>query len=131
MGLYKKCIESSEELHKVMEALDALEKTYVITKEMEHETTAITKEEYSVVSWHVEEVDTSKVFFTDADATAKLVFCDGEELVLKPSYPHKFDPSKIDSIHDAIEILKRIPIYLNDESVKGVEHLIEKESEIK
>ncbi|MGG5740483.1 hypothetical protein [Bacillus cereus group sp. IBL03679] len=69
MRRYKKRIESLEELHKVMEALDVLEKTYVITKEMEQKTTAITKEEYSVVSWRVEEVDTFKDF------------CDGEEIV--------------------------------------------------
>ncbi|WP_170954544.1 hypothetical protein [Bacillus cereus] len=48
-------------------------------------------------------------------------------LYLQPTYPHKIDPNKIQSVHDAIEILKRIPIYLNDEAVKGIEHLIEKD----
>lgn len=62
MSRYKKRIESLEELHRVMEALDALEKIYVIAKEIEYKTTAITEEEYSVVSWYVEEIDTSKVF---------------------------------------------------------------------
>ncbi|AHZ54030.1 hypothetical protein P4H56_23895 [Bacillus cereus] len=53
-----------------------------------------------------------------------------ETIILKPTYPHKIDPNKIQSVHDAIEILKRIPLYLNDEAVKGIEHLIEEEEEL-
>ncbi len=29
-----------------------------------------------------------------------------ETIILKPTYPHKIDPNKIQSVHDAIEILK-------------------------
>lgn len=52
-----------------------------------------------------------------------------ETLILKPSHLHKIDPNKIQSVHDVFEILKRIPMYVDDEGVKGIEHLIEKDDE--
>ncbi|MCC2352025.1 hypothetical protein [Bacillus pacificus] len=37
---------------------------------------------------------------------------------------HRIDPNKIQSVQDILEILKRIPMYVDDEAVKGIEHLI-------
>ncbi|PFR79175.1 hypothetical protein COK40_02485 [Bacillus cereus] len=51
------------------------------------------------------------------------------EMQFSQRFPHKIDPNKIQSVHDVVEILKRIPIYINDDVVKGIEHLIEKENE--
>ncbi|MGF9919214.1 hypothetical protein ABEX53_07735 [Bacillus toyonensis] len=48
-------------------------------------------------------------------------------LYLRPTHRYRIDPNKIKSVHDAMEILKRIPMYVDDEGLKGIEHLIEKE----
>ncbi|PEO55423.1 hypothetical protein COI63_34450 [Bacillus toyonensis] len=48
-------------------------------------------------------------------------------LHLRPIHRYRIDPNKIKSVQDAIEILKRIPMYVDDEGLKGIEHLIEKE----
>ncbi|HFJ9331861.1 TPA: hypothetical protein ACGW5B_005322 [Bacillus paranthracis] len=43
---------------------------------------------------------------------------------LKSIKHRKIDPDKIQSVQDILEILKRIPMYVDDEAVKGIEHLI-------
>ncbi|KMP32211.1 hypothetical protein TU52_18805 [Bacillus cereus] len=43
---------------------------------------------------------------------------------LKPLSVHRIDANKITSVQDILEILKRIPMYVDDEAVKGIEHLI-------
>ncbi|TCW59081.1 hypothetical protein EC917_101335 [Bacillus thuringiensis] len=43
---------------------------------------------------------------------------------LKPITRRKIDPNKIQSVQDILEILKRIPMYVDDEAAKGIEHLI-------
>ncbi|MEC5238515.1 hypothetical protein [Bacillus mycoides] len=43
---------------------------------------------------------------------------------LRPISHHRIDPSKIQSVQDILEILKRMPMYVDDEGVKGIEHLI-------
>ncbi len=43
---------------------------------------------------------------------------------LKSIKRRKIDPDKIQSVQDILEILKRIPMYVDDEAVKGIEHLI-------
>ncbi|PFD94666.1 hypothetical protein CN275_00305 [Bacillus anthracis] len=43
---------------------------------------------------------------------------------LKPLSFHKIDANKITSVQDILEILKRIPMYVDDDAVKGIEHLI-------
>ncbi len=41
-----------------------------------------------------------------------------------PVHRHRIDSNKITSVQDIIEILKRITVYVDDEAVKGIEHLI-------
>ncbi|PEL17591.1 hypothetical protein [Bacillus wiedmannii] len=43
---------------------------------------------------------------------------------LTVSHPHKIDPDKIQTLDDVIQILKRINLQVNDEGLKGIEHLI-------
>ncbi|EEM58668.1 hypothetical protein BK764_00230 [Bacillus thuringiensis serovar israelensis] len=43
---------------------------------------------------------------------------------LKPVIRRRIDPNKIQSVQDILEILKRIPMYVDDEAIKGIEHLI-------
>ncbi|MEK4905434.1 hypothetical protein [Bacillus sp. FSL R9-9834] len=43
---------------------------------------------------------------------------------LKSIKRRKIDPDKIQSVQDILEILKRIPMYVDDKAVKGLEHLI-------
>ncbi|MED0902488.1 hypothetical protein [Bacillus nitratireducens] len=52
-------------------------------------------------------------------------------LILKSTHPHKIGPNKIQTLNDVIQILRRMHIHVNDEGLKGIEHLIEKESECK
>lgn len=51
-------------------------------------------------------------------------------ITFKPLKQYKIDPNKIQSLDDVITILKNITIYVNgEESLKGMEHLIEQEGE--
>ncbi|HHL0970317.1 TPA: hypothetical protein ACQUHP_001826 [Bacillus cereus] len=47
------------------------------------------------------------------------------EIYLRSTHSYKIDPNKIKTLDDVIQILKRVTIYVNDEGVKGIEHLIE------
>ncbi|MED4447431.1 hypothetical protein [Bacillus thuringiensis] len=49
---------------------------------------------------------------------------EGKALVLKPIKQHKIDPNKIKTLDDVIQILKRITLHVNEEGLKGIEHLI-------
>ncbi|WP_180247225.1 hypothetical protein [Bacillus cereus] len=52
----------------------------------------------------------------------------GKTLIFKPVKKYRVDPNKIQTLDDVIAILKRVTIYVNDEeSLKGIEHLIEEE----
>lgn len=72
MIIYKKRIESVDELHKTMEALDILGKEYIVQKKIEYKTVPINEHKYPVNVWFIEEVNTSKVF-SDDDEIVKLV----------------------------------------------------------
>ncbi|MED1287352.1 hypothetical protein [Bacillus mycoides] len=48
-----------------------------------------------------------------------------DSIHLRPTYPHKIDGSKIESLEDVIKILRLMDIRLDDKAVKGLEHLIE------
>ncbi|MDA2480434.1 hypothetical protein PDN61_29300 [Bacillus cereus] len=54
---------------------------------------------------------------------------ENKTLILKPKLinSHKIDPNKIKTLDDVIQILKRVTLHVNDEGLKGIEHLIEKE----
>ncbi|SCC01838.1 hypothetical protein [Bacillus wiedmannii] len=71
MSKYKKQITSLEELHQVIDALETLNKKYVITKKIEYRVLPFTDNKYPANVWYVEEID---------DTTK--VFCDGEESLL-------------------------------------------------
>ncbi|MCR6850707.1 hypothetical protein P5G86_18970 [Paenibacillus jamilae] len=73
MFSYKKRIESLDELHKVIDALETLKKEYQIIKKIEWSEPKSPLPKLPKNVWYVEEVDTSKIFFTDADAIVKLV----------------------------------------------------------
>lgn len=70
MSKYKKQITSLDELHKVIDALETLNKKYVITKRIEARCVPVTNMKYPVTIWYVEEVD---------DAVKK--YCSGQEIV--------------------------------------------------
>lgn len=48
----------------------------------------------------------------------------GEVVKFRLTHSHKIDPDKIQTLEDVIQILKRIKIHVNDEGLKGIEHLI-------
>ncbi|OUB88759.1 hypothetical protein BK784_27110 [Bacillus thuringiensis serovar medellin] len=73
MFSYKKRIESLDELHKVIDALETLKKEYQIIKKIEWSEPKSPLPKLPKNVWYVEEVNISKVFFTDADAIVKLV----------------------------------------------------------
>ncbi|MED3090118.1 hypothetical protein [Bacillus toyonensis] len=53
---------------------------------------------------------------------------EGKTITLKSLNRYKIDPNKIQTLDDVIAILKKITIYVNgNESLEGLEHLIEKE----
>ncbi|XKK18032.1 hypothetical protein HFP64_00105 [Bacillus sp. AC79A.1] len=52
-----------------------------------------------------------------------------ETIVFKSTYPHKIDPNKIKTLDDVIQILKRVNLHVDDEGLKGIEHLILKDDE--
>lgn len=55
---------------------------------------------------------------------------EGKTLVFKPVKQYKVDPNKIQTLDDVIAILKKVTIYVNgNESLEGLEHLIEKDDE--
>lgn len=58
-----------------------------------------------------------------------LTIKDTEGIYLKPTYPHKIEANKIKSLEDVIKIIGLMNIHLDDQAVKGLEHLIEKEDE--
>lgn len=55
---------------------------------------------------------------------------EGKTLVFKPVKQCKLNPNKIQTLDDVIAILKRVSIYTNsEETLEGIEHLIEKDDE--
>ncbi|MDZ5607039.1 hypothetical protein U2I54_08000 [Bacillus pseudomycoides] len=62
MSKYTKRIESLEELYQVIDALETLDKKYVIIKKVTMKEMIVTGQSYPVNDWYVEEVDTSKVY---------------------------------------------------------------------
>lgn len=54
---------------------------------------------------------------------------EGKTITLKPTYPHKIDATKIKSLEDVAKIIGLMDIHLDDNAVKGLEHLIEKDDE--
>lgn len=72
VDVYKKRIESLDELHKVMEAMDTLGKEYIVQKKIEYKTVPINKHKYPVNIWFIEEVNASKVS-SDCNEIVKLV----------------------------------------------------------
>ncbi|OUB61240.1 hypothetical protein [Bacillus thuringiensis] len=56
----------------------------------------------------------------------KLTVKNKNEIYLRPTYSHKIDPNKIKTLDDVIQILKRVILHVDDEGVKGIEHLIER-----
>lgn len=61
-------------------------------------------------NWTVENTDKNSIYF-------------------KYRFQHKIDPNKIKTIDDVIEILKRIPMYVDDVYVKAIEHLVVSDEE--
>ncbi|WP_240687580.1 hypothetical protein [Bacillus sp. SYJ] len=57
MSKYKKRITSLEELHQVIDALETLNKKYVITKRIEVIHLKVANQKYPVTIWYVEEID--------------------------------------------------------------------------
>lgn len=45
-------------------------------------------------------------------------------LEMKPTHPHKIDAKKIKTLDDVILLLSRLELHVNDEGLKGIEHLI-------
>mgnify|MGYP007039429771 CR=1 FL=1 len=55
---------------------------------------------------------------------------EGKTLIFKPVKQYKINPNKIQTLDDVIAILKRVSIYVNgEETLEGIEHLIEKDDE--
>lgn len=55
---------------------------------------------------------------------------EGKTLILKPVKQYKINPNKIQTLDDVIAILKKVTIYVNgEETLEGLEHLIEKDDE--
>ncbi|HDR7611466.1 TPA: hypothetical protein QCX47_003066 [Bacillus mycoides] len=57
----------------------------------------------------------------------KLTIKNKKEIHIRPTFPHKIDPNKIKTLDDVIQILKRVTLHVDDEGLKGIEHLIQKE----
>ncbi|MBO1583167.1 hypothetical protein [Bacillus sp. XF8] len=56
MALYFQRIECLEELQRVVESLEVLDKKYVIEKKFEKKVNALNKREYEISVWIVEEL---------------------------------------------------------------------------
>lgn len=72
MSKYKERIESVEKLHQVIDALETLNKKYVITKVVQQNETLPMGNRYLFNTWYVEEVDVLKKF-SDGEGIVKLV----------------------------------------------------------
>ncbi|MRB05979.1 hypothetical protein GH876_29030 [Bacillus thuringiensis] len=72
MSKYKKQITSLDELHKVIDALETLNKKYVITKVVHKNETLPKTNRYPFNVWHIEEVDGIKRY-SDGEEIVKLV----------------------------------------------------------
>ncbi|EJQ44008.1 hypothetical protein IEQ_04795 [Bacillus cereus BAG6X1-2] len=72
MSKYKKQITSLDELHQVIDALETLNKKYVITKVVQKNETLPKANRYPFNVWHVEEVDVLKNY-SDGEEIVKLV----------------------------------------------------------
>ncbi|KLA12528.1 hypothetical protein B4087_5000 [Bacillus cereus] len=72
MSKYKGRIESVEKLHQVIDALETLNKKYVITKKIEYRILPFTDNKYPVTIWYVEEVDVPKKY-SDGEEIVKLI----------------------------------------------------------
>ncbi|MEN3133092.1 hypothetical protein [Bacillus albus] len=73
MCKYKKRIESLDELHKVIDALETLKKEYQIIKKIEWSEPKSPLPKLPKNIWYVEEVEAPKVFFADADAIVRII----------------------------------------------------------
>jgi hypothetical protein len=49
---------------------------------------------------------------------------EGKVLTLKAAKLYKIDPNKIKTLDDVIRILRRVHLHVNEEGLKGIEHLI-------
>lgn len=54
----------------------------------------------------------------------------GEVGKIRLTHSHKIDPNKIQTIDDVIQIMKRLVLFVNDDGLKGIEHLIVEEEEL-
>ncbi|EJQ03076.1 MULTISPECIES: hypothetical protein [Bacillus cereus group] len=45
-------------------------------------------------------------------------------IAFKPQRRHKIDPNKIKTLDDVIQILRRVTMHVDDDGLKGIEHLI-------
>lgn len=54
---------------------------------------------------------------------------ENKTLVLNSTHLHKINPNKIKTLDDVIQILKRVNLHVDDEGLKGIEHLILKDDE--
>ncbi|MEB9506877.1 hypothetical protein P4J13_23370 [Bacillus anthracis] len=52
-----------------------------------------------------------------------------ESRILRITHPHKINPDKIQTLEDVVQILKRLDLHVDDEGLKGIEYLIEKDDE--
>ncbi|PER27205.1 hypothetical protein CN485_20140 [Bacillus cereus] len=53
-----------------------------------------------------------------------LTLKDSNSIYMKPTYPHKIDANKIQSLEDVAKIIGLMDIRLDDKAVQGLEHLI-------
>ncbi|WP_186320853.1 hypothetical protein [Bacillus mycoides] len=54
---------------------------------------------------------------------------EGKTITLKSPRRHKIDPNKIKTLDDVIQILRRVTMYVDDDGLKGIEHLIVEDDE--
>ncbi|WP_179117553.1 hypothetical protein [Bacillus cereus] len=54
---------------------------------------------------------------------------EGKVLTLKAAKLYKIDPNKIKTLDDVIQILRRVHLHVNEEGLKGMEHLIVEDDE--
>ncbi|MEW4236030.1 hypothetical protein Q0N71_23150 [Bacillus thuringiensis] len=51
-------------------------------------------------------------------------------LTLKSIKSYKIDPNKIKTLDDVVQILRRVHLRVNEEGLKGIEHLIVEDEEL-
>ncbi|OUB57061.1 hypothetical protein BK716_06955 [Bacillus thuringiensis serovar higo] len=86
MYKYKKQITSLDELHKVIDALETLNKKYVITKVVQKNEIIPSGVKYVRSIWYVEEIDVPKKY-SDGEEMVKLICHDcGTSIIGKRIY---------------------------------------------